>query len=119
MKKDKLILLIEKTVSDILPKRLKSYRQQAGLSLRQTAEMIGKSPSQLSFWEKGTNPPSCIDLFKLCLIYDIMLSDLFPEICNDSGPIREEIEFFRKYRNADEEVKVTIQKILEYTQERK
>lgn len=118
MDKEEIMQSIE-AISAVLPKRLKDFREQSGLSLRETAKMIGKSPSQISLWEKGTNPPSCIDLFKLCIIYEIKLSDLFPEITNESKPIRQDLIFYKKYCNADEEVKITIQKILEYTQERK
>ena len=112
------ILNIEE-INTILPKRLKHYRIQAGFSLREVAIKINKSPSQVSFWERGVNPPSCIDLFKLCTIYDIMLPDLFPEIYKGARPIQQEIELVKKYRAADEDVKKTILKILEYTKERK
>lgn len=112
------ILTIEE-INTILPKRLKDFREHAGLSLRESADKIGKSPSQISFWERGINPPTCTDLFKLCLIYDISLPDLFPEICENIKPNKQELELLRKYRAANEEVKITIQKILEYTQERK
>lgn len=105
-----------KEINIILAKRLKYFREQAGLTLREVAEKIDKSPSQISLWEKGVNPPSCIDLFKLCVIYNIILPDLFPEISEKVNPVREEINLIKKYRNADQEVKITIQKILEYTQ---
>lgn len=103
-------------INVILPKRLKHFRVQKGLSLREVADQIDKSPSQISFWERGINPPSCIDLFKLCVIYDVMLPDLFPEISERLKPVKEEVELFKKYRAADKEVKITIQKILEFTQ---
>lgn len=112
------ILNIEE-INIILPKRLKYFREQAGLTLRDVAERIDKSPSQVSLWEKGVNPPSCIDLFKLCLLYDIILPDLFPGIYGGTRPFKQEIELIKKYRSADQEVKITIRKILEYTQERK
>lgn len=102
-------------INNILPERLKHFRTQKGLSLRDVADKIDKSPSQISFWEKGVNPPSCIDLFKLCVIYDIMLPDLFPEISERLKPVKEEVELFKKYRAADKDVQITIQKILEYT----
>ncbi len=103
-------------INTILPKRLKHFRENAGLTLREVAEKIDKSPGQVSLWEKGTNPPSCIDLFKLCVIYDIMLPDLFPEIYKGTRPVKQEIELVKKYRAAAPEVKKTIQKILEYTE---
>lgn len=115
MNKDDIMLLIE-SISAILPSRLKDFREKSGLSLRDVAEKINKSPSQISFWEKGVNPPSCIDLFKLCMVYDIMLSDLFPEFSEENKPIRQELDFYKKYLKADEEVKITIQKILKYTE---
>lgn len=116
MDKDDLIKLIE-NINIVFPKRLKDFREKSGLSLRETANLIGKSPSQLSLWERGINPPSCIDLFKLCIVYEIMLSDLFPEICDDAKPIgkTKDLTFYKKFLKADEEVKITIQKILEYS----
>lgn len=109
-------ILNTKEINTILATRLKYFREQAGLSLRETAERIGRSPSQLSLWERGINPPSCIDLFKLCLIYNIMFPELFPEISKKVKPVKEEQELIKKYRAADKEIQITIQKILEYTQ---
>ena len=103
-------------INIILPKRLKHFRERAGLTLREVAEKIDKSPGQVSLWERGINPPSCIDLFKLCVIYNIIFPELFPEISENVKPIKEERELIKKYRSADPEVKITIQKILEYTQ---
>lgn len=111
------ILNIEE-INTILPKRLKYFREHTGFTLREVAVKINKSPSQVSLWEKGVNPPSCIDLFKLCVIYDIMLPDLFPEIYKGTRPIKEEIELIKKFRAAEPEVKKTIQKILEYTKKK-
>ncbi len=118
MKINKNFLTIDE-INSVLPEKLKYFREQSGLSLREAADKIGKSPSQISFWERGVNPPTCIDLFKLCLIYDISLPDLFSEIDNDIKPNRQELELIKKYRKADPEVKTTIQRILEYTKERK
>lgn len=110
-------ILNTKEINIILAKRLKYCREQTGLTLREVAEKINKSPGQVSLWEKGVNPPSCIDLFKLCVIYNIILPDLFPELSEKLKPaVKEEIYLIRKYRTADPEVKITIQKILEYTQ---
>ena len=115
MNNEELMKLID-SISVVFPKRLKHFREQAGLTLREVAEKIGKSPSQISLWERGINPPSCIDLFKLCLIYNIIFPDLFPEVSNKIQPIKEELELIKKYRAADPEAKITIYKILEYTQ---
>lgn len=112
-------ILNTEEINTILAIRLKFFREQAGLTLRGSAKRIGRSPSQISLWEKGVNPPNCIDLFKLCVIYNIILPDLFPEVTEQFKPVKEEREFIKKYRAADPEVKITIQKILEYTQERK
>ncbi len=103
-------------INVILPERLKHFREQKGYSLRDVATLIKKSPSQVSFWERGLNPPNCMDLFKLCLIYNISLGDLFPEINQNHKLKREELELIKKYRNADNDVKTTIQKILKFTQ---
>lgn len=105
-------------INIILPKRLKYFRKRAGLTLRDVSEKIDKSPSQVSLWERGINPPSCIDLFKLCLIYNIIFPELFPEISDNVKPVKEERELIRKYRSADSEVKIIIHKVLDYTQKR-
>ena len=105
-------------INIILPKRLKFFRKRAGLTLREVSEKIDKSPGQVSLWERGINPPSCIDLFKLCLIYDIIFPELFPEISENVKPLKEERLLIKRYRLADPEVKITINKILEYTQNR-
>ena len=118
MNKEDMMQLIE-SICATLPKRLKSFREQSGLSLRETAEKIGKSPSQLSLWERGINPPTCIDLFKLCLIYDIALFELFPEICEVPKPLNEEVDVYKMYQNADQSIKAIIQEILVYTQKNK
>lgn len=102
-------------INIILPKRLKFFRKRAGLTLREVSEKIDKSPGQVSLWERGINPPSCIDLFKLCLLYDIIFPDLFPEISENVKPVKEERELIRKYRVADPEIKIIIHKILEHT----
>lgn len=109
-------ILNTKEINIILAERLKYCREKAGLTLREVAEKIDKSPGQVSLWEKGVNPPSCIDLFKLCVIYNIILPDLFPGLSEKLEPVRDEIYLVSKYRAADPEVKITIQKILEYTQ---
>ena len=114
MDKDELIKLIE-NINIIFPERLKDFREKSGLSLRETANLIGKSPSQVSFWERGINPPSSMDLFRLCLIYNISLADLFPGTRKEFEPCQHEIELLKKYRSADKEVRITILKILEYT----
>ena len=118
MNKDDMMQLIE-SVCATLPKQLKSFREQSGLSLRETAEQIGKSPSQISLWERGINPPSCIDLFKLCLIYDIALFELFPEMCNTPKSLNKEVDILKLYQNADPSIKAIIQEILIYTQKKK
>ena len=115
MNRDEMLQLVE-SICATLPKRLKHFREESGLSLRETAEYIGKSPSQLSLWERGINPPSCIDLFKLCLIYDIALFELFPEICKVQKPLKEEVDVYKLYQNADPSIKAIIQEILIYTQ---
>ena len=99
----------------ILPKRLKFFREQSGLTLREAAKMIDKSPAQLSLWERGANPPTCIDLFKLCLIYNVSTVDLFQKTCKSIRPNVQELELIKKYRKADKEVKITIQRILDYS----
>lgn len=103
-------------INIILPKRLKHFRKRTGLTLREVAKKIDKSPGQVSLWERGINPPSCIDLFKLCLIYDIIFPDLFPEVSENVKPVKDERELIKKYRVADREVKTIIHKILDYAQ---
>ena len=105
-------------INFILAKRIKYFREQDGLTLREVASKINKSPSQVSLWERGINPPSCIDLFKLCLLYEITLPDLFPEIYEEKRISQQEFELIKKYRSADKDIKTTVNKVLEYTQKK-
>lgn len=51
---------------------LRAARVNAGLSLREAAEKIGKSPKAVSYWERGIVPIKAIDFDKLCTeVYSI------------------------------------------------
>lgn len=104
-------------IKAILPKRLKYFRDQKDLSLREAADIIGKSPALISLWEKGRNFPTFIDVFNICLAYNIEPLDLVTvETQKNIEPNKQELELIRKYRNSDYEVKITIRKVLECAQ---
>ena len=63
---------------------LRAARVNAGLSLREAAEKIGKSPKAVSYWERGIVPIKAIDFNKLCTeIYNINPAIVEIPIVND------------------------------------
>ena len=107
-------------INKLLPERLLYYRNLHNFTLRQVAEKLDRTPGIVSLWERGKNTPTYIDIVKICLIYEITFPELvMTEEQNKIVPSQQELELIKKYRAADPEVKKTIQRILEYTQERK
>ncbi len=62
--------------------KIKTYRQQRGLTLKQLAEKAGCTQSYISQLEKGLTMPSLSMLGKLSAALDIKVVDLFGEVSN-------------------------------------
>ena len=61
----------------ILKNRLKEYRNQAGLSQAQLAEMVGVSRNTISSIETGQFNPTAKLALILCIALDAKFEDLF------------------------------------------
>ena len=72
----------------VLGRRLKAFRQQRGLKLRQLAEMSGLSVNTLSMVEHGRTSPSLSTLQVIARTLDLPLRDLFA-----AEPARQMVHF--------------------------
>ena len=101
-----------------LPSQLKICRESAGLSLRQVAKQVNKSPAAVSKWESGQTTPYGETLLKLCKIYKVDIT-AFYGVATQEEQIRltpSEIELIQLYRNTAVYAKKTIKTILETCQ---
>lgn len=57
-------------------KRFKLYRENAGLTQRQAAELIGVNPYQLANYETGRSEPSLDILKKMSKVYEVSIDNL-------------------------------------------
>ena len=72
-------------IRDELAKKLKDYREAAGLTIYEVGKIIGKSGKTVSAWECGRGQPDADMLLTLCKVYGIeSISDLYG-ICSP-GP---------------------------------
>lgn len=62
-----------------LAERLKRFRENAGLTIYEVGEKIGKSGKTVSAWECGRGQPDNDMLIRLCRIYGIRISDFYGE----------------------------------------
>ena len=79
----------------IMAHRLITYRKLAGLSRRGAANLLGITPTQLSEWENGKRMPSSRFLFKLEVLYQRLIGDIYGE--ERQSAIREIVDSRKKY----------------------
>lgn len=61
--------------------RLKECRHMAGLKQFDVMLSLGlRSNDRISKWEKGTRVPNIANLFKLARLYQVSVSELYPEL---------------------------------------
>lgn len=65
-------------------KRIKSLRNQKGISARLLADKTDLDPSQISKIENETSKPSLDALQRICKVLDISISDFFAVSINDN-----------------------------------
>lgn len=65
-------------------KKIKSLRNQTGISARLLADKTDLDPSQISKIENGTSKPSLDALQRICEVLDISVSDFFAVSINDN-----------------------------------
>lgn len=82
---------------------LKELRKEKGLTQEQLSEVVNVSNRTVSRWETGNNLPDLSVLIELAEFYDV--------------DIRELIDGERKSENMDREVKETVSKVADYSEE--
>ena len=80
---------------------LKELRNEKGITQEQAAEKFGVTQRTVSRWETGSNMPDISMLVYLAEFYDV--------------DVREIIDGERKSETMNEEVKVTLEKVADYT----
>jgi len=63
-----------------LGEKLKTIREQKGLSQSYVGDRLGVSRNCVSNYERGTRSINAIDLFRLADIYEIDVNDLIKEL---------------------------------------
>lgn len=59
--------------------RLRDLRHDAGLTITEVGQAIGKTPQAVYAWEVGRNAPDFEALQKICSVYGITVGELFDE----------------------------------------
>jgi transcriptional regulator with XRE-family HTH domain len=97
------------TMREELAKKLKEYRQNSGMSVKEVGALVGKSDKTVSAWEVGRGQPDADLLMTLCSIYSVGISDFYGEEAGELN--KDELEIIELYRNVNAEGK---EKIAEY-----
>jgi transcriptional regulator with XRE-family HTH domain len=64
-----------------IPNVLRKYRRASGLKQLDVAQILGmKSSSRISRWENGEGIPSVVNVFKLAILYRVMVDSLFIDL---------------------------------------
>lgn len=64
-----------------IPNNFKKYRLEKGLTLKQVARHLGLDcEDRLSRWENGHTYPHVTNLFKLCSLYQVSPSEIYPDL---------------------------------------
>ena len=90
---------------DYIASTLKRLREEAGMTISEVGDRIGKSLKTVSAWENGRGQPDAEMLIKLCGIYNV--SNMLAEFDEDNiipkdTLKRNELEIIKKYRILDE-----------------
>lgn len=103
-------------IDNVLPKRLKFFRNKAQLTTADVGKLLNKTPSTVTLWEKGKALPSVEMLLNICNLYKI--SDV-NELIGDNIPLeykklsRTEQNLIKLWRMSDISVKGAVTTILQ------
>jgi len=73
-----------------VPKRLKKYRLDAGLTIYSLADRMGVNYSTVSYWENGLKFPRPAKLMELEDVFDKGYRDLFEDLTEEEAEDVEE-----------------------------
>lgn len=92
------------------------FRKERGISQTKLAQRLGVSKSNVSTWERGTNPPNVETIFKICDYLNVTVADMFgcDTIDKDNKLIVHgfEKDLVMSYRKADEVDKTIVRRTL-------
>lgn len=100
-----------------LPEKLKTFRTISGLTTNEVGQLLNKTPTTVTMWEKGKALPDIGTLFKLRNIYNIAdLNEFFDEnISPDAKSFtKSEQELVALWRKAPSSVRASIKNILKH-----
>ena len=100
-------------LKEILPKRLKICRENAGLSMHQVAKFINKTPATISKWENGDIMPYGDTLLQLCDLYNVDITFFFGTSAQELKLTPSEINLVNLYRNSTKNAQITAKTVLE------
>jgi transcriptional regulator with XRE-family HTH domain len=67
-----------------IPNNLKKFRRMYGYKQEQVMDFLGlKSTNRISRWEKGLAMPSARNLFKLSILYNTLVDQLYSDHLSD------------------------------------
>ncbi len=99
---------------------LRKLRNEKGYTQQQVADMLGlKNKSTLGSWEVGKSEPDGVTFLKLMKLYEV--NDIYATFNEERPNSREqlhftedELKFIEAYKNADNETKQMIRRLLTY-----
>lgn len=89
-----------------IPNLLRKYRRIKGLKQIDVANILGlKSASRISRWEQGTCTPNTLNVFKLSVLYKVMVDSLFIDVFRElrSEIQKREMKYFNAKKNKSNE----------------
>ena len=87
------------------PNGLEAMRKLSGYNEKEVAEYLGiNHPDVITRWERGYSKPGTVKLLKLCILYGVMVSDLYPHLYKKiaeemNGKIKNRTARLAKHKN--------------------
>lgn len=107
------------TIKKNISKNIVKYREKAGLSQKELANLLKITPSRISNWEQGANCPTIDILFDVCKILNVSINDIYGIYPNEKVSLSyAEKEHLNKYRLIDEHGKSLVDMITDAEYER-
>lgn len=101
------------TLRELLPKRLKMCRENAGLSMHEAAKRLNKTAATVSKWESGDIMPYADTLLSLCSLYNVDITAFFGTPPAGSFKLTpSETELIKLYRNSDRTAQSAVKTVL-------
>lgn len=87
---------------DIIAKKLKEYRQKAGLTQQEVAAQIGRPQSTIAGWESARSQPDADTLYSLLVLYDVSPNMFFGYDITSMDVSSDERELLYMFRELDD-----------------